>query len=522
VLNFFWGTMAMGTSDKIRAIAARAARSGFIARIFDFSKSTRANVAMIFGLSLIPLTIAAGTGLDLARGMLVHAQLITALDAAALAVGGTPGLSQDQMQQLAQKYFNANYSIDKSFGNPNPVTVTVNGQSVNVSCNDPMPTTLLNVIGYKSLNVKASSTVVWGQQKLWVGLALDNTGSMTQADKNGVTKIAALKSATHSLLNMLQSVALNPGDVQVSIVPFARDVKIGANYSGAVWLSWTDWLSAPTPAPSNSVGPGSNCPYSDYSNGFHCQTTPTNGSSSTNTIPSSGTYKGYICPSVSTVGHYYNGCWNSTSTGTGKYTHTWIANNKNTWTGCVMDRTQDYDTTNTNATISNPGTLFSAENSPSCAATSLLGLNYNWTSLNNEVDAMSANGSTNQTIGLVWAWQTMTTGAPLNAPTLPEETQPVVILLSDGLNTQDRWYGDGSNQSTQVDGRMAIACSNIKAAGITVYTVFVDLNGTQGNSTVLQNCASDPSKYFDLTSADQIVTTFNQIGEQITNLRVAG
>jgi hypothetical protein len=89
------------------------------------------------------------------------------------------------------------------------------------------------------------------------------------------------------------------------------------------------------------------------------------------------------------------------------------------------------------------------------------------------------------------------------------------------LNTQDRWYGDGSNQSASVDTRMALACTNAKAWGYTVYTVFVDLNGTQGNSTVLQNCATDSTKYFDLTSADQIVSTFNQIGEQITNLRVS-
>lgn len=509
----------MGLGGKIRAAAAQAAHCG---RLKTFARATGANVAMIFALSLVPITVAAGTGLDLARGMLVHSQLITALDAAALAIGGNPGMTQSQMQSLAQKYFNANYKIDTSFGTPSPVSVTVNGQSVQVATSDPMPTTLLNVVGYHSLTVKASSTVVWGQQKLWVGLALDTTGSMSQADKNGVTKISALKTATHSLLGMLQSVALNPGDVQVSITPFARDVKVGTSYSTSSWLTWSDWLAAPSPAPSQSVGPGSSCPYSDRNNGFHCQTTPTNGSSSTTTIPNSGTYKGYICPSDNAVGHYYNGCWTSTSIGSGKYSHTWTTNNKNTWGGCVTDRTQDYDVKNTAANLGNSNTLFVAENSPSCAATALLGLSYNWTTLSNEVDALSANGATNQTIGLVWAWQSMTSGAPLNAPAIPDNTQPVIILLSDGLNTQDRWYGDGSNQSTQVDDRMSAACTNLKSSGITVYTVFVDLNGTQGNSTVLQNCASDPTKYFDLTSSDQIITTFNQIGAQITNLRVAG
>jgi Flp pilus assembly protein TadG len=506
-----------------RFMAVRAIRKKLEERITAFRRATRANVAMIFGLSLVPLAVAAGTGLDYSRGMLVHAQLITALDAAGLAVGATPGLTQSQMQALAQQYFNANYKLDSSFGTPTPVAVSVSGQSVTVSTSNVMPTTLMNLVGFHNFTVAASSTVVWGQQKLWVSLVLDNTGSMTQKDGSGVSKISALQTATHSLLTMLQNAAQSggAGSVQVAIVPFARNVKIGTSYANALWLSWTDWLAAPTPAPSSSVGPGSNCPYSDNSNGFHCQKNPTNGSSSTNTIPSSGSYSGYICPSDNAVGHYYNGCWTSVSNGHGSYTHTWTTNNKSTWGGCVTDRTQDYDTTNTTPSTTNGATLMVAENSPSCVSAPLLPLGYNWTTLNNAVDAMVANGSTNQTIGLAWGWQAQTQGVPLTPPALPDNTQQVMILLSDGLNTQDRWYGDGSNQSTQVDNRMAAACTNLKRAGVVVYTVFVDLNGTQGNSSVLQNCASDPSKYFDLTSSNQIIATFQAIGQQITNLRVS-
>ena len=40
-------------------------------------------------------------------------------------------------------------------------------------------------------------------------------------------------------------------------------------------------------------------------------------------------------------------------------------------------------------------------------------------------------------------------------------------------------------------------------------------------STLLQSCASDPSKFFLLTSSTQIVTTFNQIGTALTNLRLS-
>jgi hypothetical protein len=51
--------------------------------------------------------------------------------------------------------------------------------------------------------------------------------------------------------------------------------------------------------------------------------------------------------------------------------------------------------------------------------------------------------------------------------------------------------------------------------------VFVDLNGTSGNSSVLQGCASDSSKYFDLTTSGAIITTCNKIAQEITNLRVS-
>jgi hypothetical protein len=148
-------------------------------------------------------------------------------------------------------------------------------------------------------------------------------------------------------------------------------------------------------------------------------------------------------------------------------------------------------------------------------------LSYDWTALSNEVDSMTAGGSTNQPIGLAWGWQAQTDGNPFNPGSVPSYTSQYIILLSDGLNTQDRWYGDGSNQSTQVDSRMSQLCTAAKNAGITIYTVYVDLNGTQGNSSVLQNCASAANKYFDLTTSGAIITTLNTIAQQIAQLHIA-
>src|SRR5262249_2594641 len=94
--------------------------------------------------------------------------------------------------------------------------------------------------------------------------------------------------------------------------------------------------------------------------------------------------------------------------------------------------------------------------------------------------------------------------------------QQVIILLTDGLNTQDRWYSNAS----QINTRQQMTCTNIKAAGITLYTVQVD-TGNDPTSTLLQNCATDSTKFFLLTPASQIITTFNTIGRNISKLHIA-
>ena len=94
--------------------------------------------------------------------------------------------------------------------------------------------------------------------------------------------------------------------------------------------------------------------------------------------------------------------------------------------------------------------------------------------------------------------------------------QHVIILLTDGLNTQNRWYTSASS----IDTRQSMTCDNVKASGVTLYTIQVNTGGDP-TSTLLRNCASSTDKFFLLTSASQIVTTFNQIGTNLTKLRIA-
>ena len=83
------------------------------------------------------------------------------------------------------------------------------------------------------MNITATGEVVWGIKKLNLALALDNTGSMASSGK-----MTALKEAAHNLLNTLKKAEKTPGDVKVSIIPFAVDVNVGTDNVNASWIDW--------------------------------------------------------------------------------------------------------------------------------------------------------------------------------------------------------------------------------------------------------------------------------------------
>jgi hypothetical protein len=134
------------------------------------------------------------------------------------------------------------------------------------------------------------------------------------------------------------------------------------------------------------------------------------------------------------------------------------------------------------------------------------------------INSMSPAGNTNQAIGLQAGWMTLVGGGLFSAPAFDPNYAYAqhIILLTDGLNTQDRWYTDQAS----IDARQQILCDNIKGAGITLWTIQVDTGGDP-TSTLLQNCASTPDKFFLLTSASQIISTFDNISFKITQLHLA-
>lgn len=419
-----------------------------------FLMNTRGGVAPLMAVVAVPVLAAVGMAVDYTRANSARAAFQVSLDATALMLSkNAANEDATALQTHATDTFNSLFKRSEV----TDVTVTPTytaeaGSKLTLHATGVINTNFLNVIGVDHINIGATSVTSWGNTRLRVALVLDNTGSMSSAGKMG-----ALKTATHNLLGQLKDAAFKPEDVYVSIVPFSKDVNFGpANYNQS-WLRWDLWEAL-----------NGTCSDSSYHKQSSC------------------------------VSH-------------GKI---WTPAPHNTWNGCVTDRDQNFDTTN-DAPVAG-ATLYPTEQYSSCSV-SLMQLTNDWTALNAKVDAMQPVGNTNQAIGLQVGWQTLTQ-APFTVPPIDPDYQyqTVIILLTDGLNTEDRWY----TSQTSIDNRQKKTCDNVKAAGITMYTVQVNTGGDP-TSTLLQNCASDPGKFFLLTSAGQIVTTFGQIGTSLTKLRLA-
>ncbi len=419
-----------------------------------FVKDCSAGVAPLVALSIVPLITGVGAAIDYTRASAARTALQNSLDATALMLSKeAPTTSATQLQADATAY------IDSLFTRPDTTGVSVTatyssmgGSQVLLTGTTSMNTTFMRLMGYDQIDIKASATAKWGNTRLRVALVLDNTGSM--ADDG---KMDALVTASHNLLAQLQSAAANPDDVYISIIPFSKDVNLGSGNYQQSWLRWDLW---------------------DAVNG--------------------------TCSDTSR--HTQNSCLSH-----GKI---WTPADHSTWNGCVTDRDQNFDTTN-DAPVAG-STLYPAEQYNSCSAP-VLSLSNDWTALSNKIDAMKPAGNTNQAIGLQVGWQSLT-AAPFTVPATDAkyQYQQVIILLTDGLNTEDRWYSTASS----IDTRESKTCANIKNAGITIYTVQVNTGGDP-KSQLLEDCASSKSKFYLLTSADGIVTTFSQIGTALTNLRLA-
>lgn len=449
------------------------------------------NVALLFGLVAVPLVGMVGIAVDYGRAFLLHTRLTTAIDAGALAAGKiitSPATATQDVSMYVAANLPPGY-LGATIATP-VVTIDQTSQRVGVSITATLPTTFLRVFKVDHLTVRVSNLVQRANAGLELALVLDVTGSMASGDR-----IGQLRTAATSLVNSLfGSSTTAPKNLWVSVTPYAAEINLGPKH--------TSWL----------VSGGYTASKWNNQGWRGCVLARRNGEDQTETPPSKAPFTPFLNPA--TKGKGTNNPWTPTDiTDNGAYPQTndmWGPN-----LGCppaVLPLTNDRMALLTMIAAMKPvnrgGTMANQ------------GLQAGWF-----------------TLSPLWrgAWGSAT--LPLDYHT-PDMTK-AVVLLTDGNNewfnyagqddyTSYQRIGDGllgttnpANASNAINSRMATLCTNMKAAGVLIYTITLGLAADSPTRPLYQQCATPgPNHYFDTPSAADLQSIFLTIAGQLSSLRI--
>ena len=492
-----------------------------------FLRETRAGVAVPFALTAIPLSFMSIAAVDFHRASMVKTALQDSLDAATLAVGRSTLTAAADVQALGASTLAANLRAypDTTLES---ATFVLQGNSVEASAHVSVTPLVPDAWGDGLLQIDASSEVVRAVNKLEVVMVLDNTGSMAG------TKISTLKTAAKNFIDTLSTAAArstDPNSVKIGLVPFSMTVNVGSQYQNA---SWIDGAGA---SPINDEI------FASHANRFTlfqqmavswagCVESRQAPYDVQDTAPSSDTpatlFTPYFAPDEPDLSGYYNNYLADVTTGAWNVRQAYLAK---------------YNTTHFSHTGVNGSTGYQLGPNAGCGLQPLVRLSTDWAALESSIDGMNAVGDTNIPMGMMWGWHVLSPNAPFadGAPYGTAKTTKIMVLMTDGQNQNTSnndgdasfYSGDGyiwqnrlgvtsgsnAQRQTALDGRETAVCANMKAQGIVVYTVRVDVNDT--NYAVLQGCASSPDKFYDVQDATQLTAVFSAIAGAIENLRIS-
>jgi len=497
----------------------------------------RGGVAVIFGLSFIPLSLLTLTAIDFHRASTVKNALQDALDAASLAAARSEATKASDIQAIGAKVLNANMRAYKDTTLSNIVfTLKDDGTVVGTAKANVDPLVASMFLG-GPIDMAVSSEVVRANDKLEIVLVLDNTGSMAG------TKINTLKSAATELVDDLTEAAKgnsDPDAIKIGLVPFSMTVRVGSQYRNANWIDnnavspfhddifdgnanrlallnqmGLDWAgcveSRPYPYDVQEIEPHANDPESMFVPYFAPDEPD---------VPSISGWKdqydvdnNYLPDGISTKSADYKK-WFKHQGRRQKYGKTGLnlSNGRGPNRGCTMQ------------------SIVRLTNSPGPIKTA--------------ISNMVATGETNIPMGLMWGWHLLSPLEPFEdgASYADEEVTKIVILMTDGDNVNsdydnpnDSTYSglsyvwgqrlgldvgsSGTQRNAAMNARLAELCNNMKAKGIVLYTVRVEVNS--GQSSLLKNCASQPDNFYDVQNVADLGEAFEQIAGQISRLRIA-
>ena len=141
--------------------------------------------------------------------------------------------------------------------------------------------------------------------------------------------------------------------------------------------------------------------------------------------------------------------------------------------------------------------------------------------LNASIEDYQAGGWTAGQLGTAWAWYMLSPKWNSFWPSEShaanyhdDETTKIAVLMTDGdYNTAYQ----SSNGTSAAQARQL--CTNMKSEGITVYTVGFMVSSAA--KTLLEQCASSSSHFYDATSGEQLKIAFRNIAFKVAQLRLS-
>jgi Flp pilus assembly protein TadG len=431
------------------------------------------------------LMLAIGAAVDVGRWLHARDQTVSAVDAAVLAGGRwlqTNSGDTAGAVAAAQKLYNQNVTsrlpvTDDSIG----FAVGSDGKSVTASGTAYIKTPFLQLASIDKLPLISSADATFSQaqlatggnggQNLEVAMMLDITGSMAGQ------KIQDLKDSASDLINIVVWDDQSKFTSKVAIVPFSEDIRL---------------------------------PNSGVRNKARGTSLPKTKSVTTGSGRSQQTKTYYLSDCV------------VERTGTEKYTDAAPKSGQ-----YVMAHYTEENTGNGNSKKGVCTVPAGAEVMP---------LTSDKQSLLAKVGGMSAAGGTAGHLGTAWAWYTLSpnwasiwpsSSAPAAYGT--ENLEKIAILMTDGeYNTQYDSNGVSVNQNSYptcsgaANGcsttQARALCTAMKQQGIVVYTVGFQLGGNQTAVDTLNQCATDPGKFYSADNGDQLKKSFRDIALKLSSL----
>jgi Flp pilus assembly protein TadG len=191
-------------------------------------RQDRGNTAITFAFALLPMLAAIGLAVDGGRVYMVKSQLSAAVDVTALTAARL--YTDSNRDTKSKEFFTANFSADKGDVVLGPVEIAASVQGatkiVVVTASAEMPTYFMRVFGMPTVTVEERAKAARTDYPIELVMALDNTGSMVK-NAGGVSRLAALKTASNTLIDSIFGGKEENPNIRIGIVPYTAYVNVG-------------------------------------------------------------------------------------------------------------------------------------------------------------------------------------------------------------------------------------------------------------------------------------------------------